>query len=162
METLVKEIYSLNDTVYSVEYENFRIVLAGVDPQPQEDFININECFLSKKSFQKLRNILQARKETPTIMITHAPPIGCGLKTVSHVHLRASNAYLDQNHHPEKWLKLISDNPQIILWFSGHYHLGQHYENSKSSRYGIDFYPPKKSDIADCFEVDFVRVYDQI
>ena len=134
------DAYGLDSANYVVEYDDFRLVLFGIEPQPEDDFDNKNECYLSPESFERLNAILNERKDVPVIMFTHAQPIFGGLRTVPKVHVRATNAYLDQNHNPAKWLKLAKEHPQILMWFCGHYHIGHHYPNSATSRYGIDFY----------------------
>lgn len=73
-------------------------------------------------------------------MCTHAPIIGCGLRTVPFTHVRAGNAFLNQNHNPYKSAKLAAEHDEIKLWFSGHYHLGQSYENSHTYKYGTHFF----------------------
>lgn len=73
-------------------------------------------------------------------MCTHAPIIGCGLHTVPFTHVRAGNAFLNQNHNPYKSAKLAAEHDEIKLWFSGHYHLGQSYENSHTYKYGTHFF----------------------
>jgi hypothetical protein len=73
-------------------------------------------------------------------MFTHAPPIGCGLRTVPGVHVRATNAYLDQNHDSTRWLRLMQETPEIVVWFSAHYHLGHGYPDSQTTRWGTSFF----------------------
>lgn len=73
-------------------------------------------------------------------MFTHAPMFGCGLRTVPKVHVRASNAFLNQNREPESVVRLAEKHREIKLWFSGHYHIGQNYGNSRASKFGIDFF----------------------
>ena len=62
-----------------------------------------------------------------------------GLITLLTPHLSAPNAFLEQSQDPFKYDDLIRDNPQVKLWFSGHNHLGQDYENAISKRHQCHF-----------------------
>jgi hypothetical protein len=143
IENAFMEAYHLDETNYVVEYDDFRLFFCGDEPVPEQivyDFYHRHDNYTSPESFKILQERLDKRPNIPVVMFTHAQPIGGGLKTVPDCHVRASNAYLNQNRQPEKWLGIIKQNPQIVMWFCGHYHLGQHYKNSMSSRYGVDFY----------------------
>jgi hypothetical protein len=139
IENAFMEAYHLDETNYVSEYDDFRLFFWGDEPEPEQIFYGIHDNYTSPESFRKLRNLLDKRPATPVIMFTHAQPLGAGLK-YAECHCRASNVYLNQNANPEQWLDIIDRYPQIVLWFNGHYHLGQFYKNSMSSRYGIDFY----------------------
>lgn len=129
------------DRPYGVlERENVRLFFASTDPQPPDSCYSVQECYVSDEQFDWLRGKLRERPGVPVIFFTHAPPIGCGLRTVPRTHVRATNAYLDQNHDPYRWLRLYRDTPEIIMWFSAHYHLGHSHPDSQTCRCGTRFF----------------------
>jgi Icc-related predicted phosphoesterase len=132
MEAEMKKLYHL-DSAYSVEeYPGFRLFFLSGDPQPESSCYQIQECYISDQQFGWFTEKLAERPGVPAIIFTHAPPLGTGLRTVPDVHIRATNAYLDQNHDPYRWKKLLYSYPQISLWFSAHYHLSHDYSDSHS------------------------------
>ncbi|WP_197035560.1 metallophosphoesterase [Paenibacillus sp. UNC451MF] len=123
-----------------IEEKDFRLIFISTDPQPSDSCYQVQECYVSEQQFSWLAQTLQERKGVPVIMFTHAPPIGCGLRTVPGVHVRATNAYLDQNHDPMRWFQLFRNTPEIVVWFSAHYHLGHGYPDSSTNRLGTTFF----------------------
>lgn len=53
------------------------------------------------------------------------------------LHARVGNAYVNQNTVPGKIQQVIWEHPNIVFWFSGHIHLGQHYRDAVSRRLGV-------------------------
>ncbi len=123
-----------------LEFELFRILCFHMDVQEKDDFYYVNECYVTDEHFVWAKAELEKEPDKPVIMITHAPPAGCGLLTVPEVHVRASNAYMDQDHGLQRWVDLIHDYRQIIMWFNGHYHMGHRHKNSMSVKDGIAFF----------------------
>lgn len=123
-----------------LEFDDFRVFCINIEPQKKDSFYFEYECFVSDSSFENICRELEKEQGKPTIMITHAPPVGCGLITVPTVHVRASNAYLNQDHEPEKWADLAQKNRQIIMWFSGHYHMGHKYPDSRVVTDGLAYF----------------------
>lgn len=71
--------------------------------------------------------------DRPVIVLTHAPPQGCGLKAVQAVHVRNRCAWLCHSDRPRRFLELVERHaPKVRLWFSGHFHLSQQYPDSVS------------------------------
>jgi hypothetical protein len=123
-----------------MEFENFRLMFASTDPQPADSCWSVQECYVAPEQFQNLMTAYKERPGVPIISFTHAPPIGCGLRTVPTVHVRATNAYLDQNHDVYRWEKLYRENAEFIMWFSAHYHLGHDHHNSMTDICGTHFF----------------------
>jgi hypothetical protein len=71
---------------------------------------------------------------TPIIVVSHAPPAGCGLRVVQDVHVRNRCAYLNHTDPTAaaRFVALVEAHPNICLWFSGHYHLSHQYASSIS------------------------------
>ena len=91
---------------------------------------------MSNQHFQWIISKIAERPGVPIIMLTHAPIMGCGLRTVPVVHVRAANAYMDQSTDPLRWIKL-TECPEIIMWLSAHYHLSHQYPDSLVERNGV-------------------------
>ncbi|MCZ8512188.1 metallophosphoesterase [Paenibacillus filicis] len=134
------ELYGLESAYGVIEQEDYRLFFISTEPQPPESCYQVQECFVSDEQFDWFQKALAEKPGIPCIIFTHAPPIGCGLRTVPAVHVRATNAYLDQNHDPYRWLKLIQTTPEIVAWFSAHYHLGHGHPDSSSFKYGTRFF----------------------
>jgi Icc-related predicted phosphoesterase len=139
MEQKLLELFKLDAVNGVIEGDHIRLFFAGTDPQPKDSCYQIQECYVTDEHFDEIIRKLNERPEVPVIFFTHAPPVGAALRTVPSVHVRATNAYLDQNHQFERWNELIRSHPQIVMWFSAHYHLGQHYPDSMTVRYGVRF-----------------------
>ncbi len=134
------ELYGLQTPYGVMEFDDFRLFFISTDPQPADSFYQIQECYVSDKQFDWFTETLRKRRGIPSIVFSHAPPIGCGLRTVPKVHVRATNAYLDQNHDPYRWLRLVQEYPEIVMWFSAHYHLSHWHHDSIAIRYGTAFF----------------------
>jgi len=64
-------------------------------------------------------------------IFTHAPPIGSGLRVLQENHVVNGCCWL--NHSGEnvrRFIELVREHRCIKGWFSGHFHLGQDYEDS--------------------------------
>lgn len=123
-----------------LEFEDFRLMFVTTDPQPADSCWSVQECYVSPPQFRALIETFQKRPGVPVIVFSHAPPLGCGLRTVPKVHVRSTNAYLDQNHDPERWEKLYRENAEFIFWFSAHYHLGHDHPDSTTNICGTHFF----------------------
>jgi hypothetical protein len=123
-----------------LEFENFRLMFVATDPQPADSCWQIQECYVSLPQFRALMETFRQRPGVPVIVFSHAPPLGCGLRTVPKVHVRATNAYLDQNHDPQRWQALYREHAEFVLWFSAHYHLGHDHPDSTTDICGTHFF----------------------
>lgn len=99
--------------------------------------INKNEIVIDEHQLAWFRDTLQELRDQPVLILCHAPPIGSGLMVMPELHARVGNAYVNQNHNPGLMQQIIWENPNILFWFSGHNHLGQHYRDALSSRLGV-------------------------
>ncbi|THF79132.1 metallophosphoesterase family protein [Cohnella fermenti] len=129
------------EDVYGViELEKVRLLFISTEPQPAESCHQVQECYVSDRQFEELTALLEKRRGVPIIVFSHAPPMGSGLRTVPGTHVRSTNAYLDQNHDPERWMRWLRDYSEIVMWFSAHYHLSHHYQDSHTYRHGTHFF----------------------
>jgi hypothetical protein len=140
MEQAFTHSYFLTSPYGVMEETDYRLFFVSTDVQPADSCYQIQECYVSDAQFDYIVGKLKERPGVPAIFFTHAPPIGSGLRTVPHVHVRSTNAYLDQNHNPFRWLELIKDYPEIVLWFSAHYHLSHRYPDSTTHKHGTAFF----------------------
>lgn len=79
----------------------------------------------------------QLLKECPAddgwkiFVFSHAPPIGSGLRVLQENHVVNGCCWLNHSHrNRRRFIDLVRENPSIKAWFSGHFHLGQDYEDS--------------------------------
>ena len=70
-------------------------------------------------------------------VFTHAPPIGSGLRVLQENHVVNGCCWLNhsggKNGDPKtttKFIELVREHRCIKAWFSGHFHLGQDYQDS--------------------------------
>jgi len=64
-------------------------------------------------------------------VFTHAPPMGSGLRVLQENHVVNGCCWLNHSSkNTGKFIDIVRKNPSIKAWFSGHFHLGQDYEDS--------------------------------
>ncbi|MGH7143459.1 MAG: metallophosphoesterase family protein [Planctomycetota bacterium] len=90
----------------------------------------MHEVFFGQVQLDWLARQLDAFAVQPTVMVTHAPMIAAPIRVLPEVHLRATNAFCNQNHDPQQLVRIWSRHPQIGLWLSAHTHLGQEHLDS--------------------------------
>ncbi len=91
-----------------------------------------HEVSIDDAQFAWFRSILEAHRERPIVVFSHAPPLGSRLQVLQYPHLRAGNAWLNQSDRPRRFFELLEEHPQVRLWFSAHNHLGQSHARSVS------------------------------
>jgi hypothetical protein len=67
------------------------------------------------------------------VVVSHAPPLGCGLRVIRGVHLKNGCAFLNHSGpiaRARKFMEIVRASPQVACWFSGHYHLSHDHEDS--------------------------------
>ncbi|MCZ6676598.1 MAG: metallophosphoesterase [Candidatus Poribacteria bacterium] len=135
---LFTSAFGLNRHYYTYENAGILFVTLSAErchaPRWQAD-----EVFLSDEQLTWFEETLEHHPTTPTIVQCHAPVFGTQIPIAPSVHARVTNPYINYNHHPKRLLEIIQNHPQIILWFSGHSHLGQGYPNSICCRNGVYF-----------------------
>lgn len=141
MEREMMALFQLDSAYGTMEYEDFRLFFINCEPQPEDSCFSLQECYITDNQFDWIVRELERRPGIPALFFTHAPPIGSGIRTAPHrMHVKSTNAYLDQNHDPYRWQRLFQTYPEIILWFSAHFHLGHHYPDSQTVRSGTHFF----------------------
>mmetsp|Transcript_23751 Transcript_23751/g.49322 ORF Transcript_23751/g.49322 Transcript_23751/m.49322 type:complete len:415 (-) Transcript_23751:161-1405(-) len=63
---------------------------------------------------------------------THAPPLGSGLRTLQENHVVNGCCWLNHSDEEQclKYINLVRKHRCVKAWFSGHFHLGQDYQDS--------------------------------
>ena len=66
------------------------------------------------------------------LVFTHAPPIGSGLRVLQENHVVNGCCWLNHSggSSTRKFIELVRAHRCIKAWFSGHFHLGQDYQDS--------------------------------
>lgn len=65
-------------------------------------------------------------------VFTHAPPNGSGLRVLQENHVVNGCCWLNHSNENQcrKFIELVREHRSIKAWFSGHFHLGQDYQDS--------------------------------
>merc|ERR1711966_353443 len=65
-------------------------------------------------------------------VFTHAPPNGSGLRVLQENHVVNGCCWLNHSNEAQckKFIQLVREHRCIKAWFSGHFHLGQDYQDS--------------------------------
>eukprot|EP00526_Cylindrotheca_closterium_P005915 CAMPEP_0113627750 /NCGR_PEP_ID=MMETSP0017_2-20120614/14375_1 /TAXON_ID=2856 /ORGANISM="Cylindrotheca closterium" /LENGTH=562 /DNA_ID=CAMNT_0000538023 /DNA_START=147 /DNA_END=1835 /DNA_ORIENTATION=- /assembly_acc=CAM_ASM_000147 len=65
-------------------------------------------------------------------VFTHAPPNGSGLRVLQENHVVNGCCWLNHSNEVQcrKFIELVREHRSIKAWFSGHFHLGQDYQDS--------------------------------
>jgi len=82
--------------------------------------------------FEKLVEEHPAEEGWKIFMFTHAPPIGSGLRVLQENHVVNGCCWLNHSggKTTTKFIEMVRKHRCIKAWFSGHFHLGQDYEDS--------------------------------
>ena len=69
-------------------------------------------------------------------VFTHAPPNGSGLRVLQENHVVNGCCWLNHSNERQckKFIELVREHRCIKAWFSGHFHLGQDYQDSITVR----------------------------
>lgn len=65
-------------------------------------------------------------------VFSHAPPMGSGLRVLQENHVVNGCCWLNHSggESTRKFIEIVRQNSCVKAWFSGHFHLGQDYEDS--------------------------------
>lgn len=91
-----------------------------------------HEVYVDPQQLAWFEATLAANRGVPTLVFSHAPPMGSGLRVLQAVHVKNRCAWLNHGEAPQRFAEIAAVNPQIKLWFSGHFHLSHDYRDSVS------------------------------
>jgi hypothetical protein len=82
--------------------------------------------------FEQLVRSHPAEEGWKLFVFTHAPPNGSGLRVLQENHVVNGCCWLNHSNDKEcrKFIELVREHRCIKAWFSGHFHLGQDYQDS--------------------------------
>ena len=104
-----------------------------------------HEVLIDAAQLQWFEDTLQqhpASEGWKVMVFTHAPPAGSGLKVLAENHVVNGCCWLNQSNEEQcrRFLELVREHRCIKAWFSGHFHLGQDYQDSIT-------FPNEESDV---------------
>jgi len=105
----------------------------------REHVVQPHEVYLTPRQFAWLDNELRRCANRPVVVASHAPILGSGVCVKPELHVRAGNAYLNQNHVPGQFLELAYRHRNVLFWFSGHSHLSHNQPDAITQVLGIHF-----------------------
>jgi Calcineurin-like phosphoesterase len=82
--------------------------------------------------FEDLVKTHPAEEGWKVFVFTHAPPNGSGLRVLQENHVVNGCCWLNHSNEKQcsKFIELVREHRCIKAWFSGHFHLGQDYQDS--------------------------------
>ncbi|CAJ1935119.1 unnamed protein product [Cylindrotheca closterium] len=82
--------------------------------------------------FEDLLKNHPADEDWKIFVFTHAPPNGSGLRIIQENHVVNGCCWLNHSDESQcrKFIELVREHRSIKAWFSGHFHLGQDYQDS--------------------------------
>eukprot|EP00980_Cylindrotheca_fusiformis_P018854 scaffold6291_cov97-Cylindrotheca_fusiformis.AAC.1 len=94
-----------------------------------------HEVIIDQEQIDWFENLL---KDKPAddgwkiFVFTHAPPNGSGLRIIQENHVVNGCCWLNHSDESQcrKFIELVREHRSIKAWFSGHFHLGQDYQDS--------------------------------
>lgn len=113
------------------------VLCVTIERQPLEDMRTIHAVYVSNEQFSWIEDQLCSHPDMPTILITHAPMAGSGIRCDRPLHCAALDTYIDQTYDFGRWQDLLCRFPQIKVWCSAHYHLGHDYDTAITEKDGV-------------------------
>lgn len=136
-----KDTFKLKSTYDVLEFPSYRLFFVCNDKMPEDiECLCVQECYISEEQMSWIEEKIEERPGIPCLFFSHAPITTTGLRDIPEVHIRSTNAYLNHNFNPFKWMEVAKKYPEIIMWFSAHYHLGHDHENAYSETNGTHFF----------------------
>lgn len=113
------------------------LLFISVEPQDPGKMTTVNGVMLSDRQFGWVKEQLCAHPGMPTLIFSHAPAAGNGMRCAPPLHSAATDTYLDQTADALRWRTLQREFPQIRVWFSAHYHMGHDYDSAITEKEGV-------------------------
>ena len=81
--------------------------------------------------FEKTIKECPADEGWKVFVFSHAPPMGSGLRVLQENHVVNGCCWLNHSgENTRRFIEIVRANPCVKAWFSGHFHLGQDYQDS--------------------------------
>jgi predicted phosphodiesterase len=112
-----------------------KVVLVGLGSTVfREAVYTSHEVFIDDEQvawFEETIKACPAEEGWRVFVFTHAPPMGSGLRVLQENHVVNGCCWLNHSSkNTAKFINIVRENPSIKAWFSGHFHLGQDYQDS--------------------------------
>lgn len=121
------QVFGCGQNRFAAVEKNVLLLGVSVERQPTDQLLTRHGLYVSDEQFRWVESQLQLHSDKPTILFTHAPMAGSGIRNCPPTHSAATDAYLDHSYAPERWKSLARQYPQIRAWCSAHFHMGHHY-----------------------------------
>jgi hypothetical protein len=94
-----------------------------------------HEVIVDQQQIEWFEDLLKTRKADDgwkIFVFSHAPPNGSGLRIIQENHVVNGCCWLNHSNEQQcrKFIELVREHRSIKAWFSGHFHLGQDYQDS--------------------------------
>lgn len=94
-----------------------------------------HEVTIDQKQIDWFEQVLKDHPSTEgwkIFVFTHAPPNGSGLRVLQENHVVNGCCWLNHSNEVQcrKFIELVREHRSVKAWFSGHFHLGQDYQDS--------------------------------
>ncbi|KAL3800958.1 hypothetical protein ACHAW5_006691 [Stephanodiscus triporus] len=101
----------------------------------REAVFTSHEVTIDQKQIDWFENLVithPASEGWKIFVFTHAPPNGSGLRVLQENHVVNGCCWLNHSNEKQckKFIELVREHRCIKAWFSGHFHLGQDYQDS--------------------------------
>ena len=119
-----------------------KVLLVGLGSTVFRDAIyTSHEVFIDEEQVKWFENVAETHKAEDgwkIFMFSHAPPMGSGLRVLQENHVVNGCCWLNHaaGDSTRKFIDVVRKNRSIKAWFSGHFHLGQDYEDSITAPQG--------------------------
>ncbi|MBQ7161865.1 MAG: metallophosphoesterase [Clostridia bacterium] len=136
-ETVYHDVFPGKELFSVKERDGVLMICVSCERRPPEDFRTHNAVFVSDRRFEAVRSALKAHPGVPTLLVTHAPLAGSGLRRWMPLHAGATDMYLDMTFKAGRWRELAAEFPQIKMSVSAHLHLSHEYKSAITYRGGL-------------------------
>lgn len=119
-----------------IQYVADKTVLVGMTSTLFRDAkYTSHEVTIDQDQIDWFENVCQthpASEGWKIFVFTHAPPNGSGLRVLQENHVVNGCCWLNHSNEAQcqKFINLVREHRCIKAWFSGHFHLGQDYQDS--------------------------------
>jgi len=124
------------DTPYFSREVADKTLLVGMGSTVFRDAIyTSHEVTIDQRQIDWFENLVEthpAEEGWKVFVFTHAPPNGSGLRVLQENHVVNGCCWLNHSNEKQcqKFINLVREHRCIKAWFSGHFHLGQDYQDS--------------------------------
>ena len=95
-----------------------------------------HECHVDDAQLEWFQRVVEEHPHEDgwkVFVFTHAPIMGSNLRVLQNVHVINGCAWMNHcSPNRSAFIQTVRQNPQIKLWFSGHFHLSHDYEDALS------------------------------